>query len=78
VSADSHTELTRLSDEELRTRLSALVAEYSARVQAARLDGATPAEPLDRNTVTPTDVVLTARQMLDTFDIAAFELGMLG
>lgn len=78
MSTDPHTELATLSDEELRTRLSALVGEYSARVQAARLDGLAPAEPLDRNSVTPTDVVLTARQMLDTFDIAAFELGMLG
>jgi hypothetical protein len=67
-----------LSDAELRERLSALVAEYSARVQRAHVDGVAAAEPLDRNLVTPTDVVLTARQMLDTFDIAAFELGMLG
>jgi hypothetical protein len=67
-----------LSDDELRERLSALVAEYSARVQRAR-DAQEPApEPLDRAAVTPTDVVLTARHMLDAFDIAAFELGMLG
>jgi hypothetical protein len=67
-----------LSDVELRTQLSALVAEYGARVQQARANGTAPTEPLDRDMVTPTDVVLTARHMLDTFDIAAFELGMLG
>lgn len=67
-----------LTDDELRASLSALVAEYSSRVQRARLDGREAPEPLERNAVTPTDVVLTARHMLDTFDIAAFELGMLG
>jgi len=67
-----------LSDAELRRRLSELVAEYSSRVQVARSNGEAAAEPLDRDTLTPTDVVLTARHMLDTFDIAAFELGMLG
>jgi hypothetical protein len=67
-----------LTDAELRENLSALVAEYSARVQRTRDDGGVAPEPLDRRTVTPTDVVLTARGMLDTFDIAAFELGMLG
>jgi hypothetical protein len=68
----------QLSDAELRTQLSALVAEYSRRVQEARDAQEAAPEPLDRSAVTPTDVVLTARRMLDTFDIAAFELGMLG
>ena len=67
-----------LSDDALRAGLSELVAEYSSRVQRARLSGQVPPDPLDRKLVTPTDVVLTARGMLDTFDIAAFELGMLG
>jgi len=69
---------SELSDTELRSQLSALVAEYSRRVQDARDAEEAAPEPLDRSTVTPTDVVLTARHMLDTFDIAAFELGMLG
>jgi hypothetical protein len=67
-----------LSDAALRTQLTVLVAEYGGRVQEARANGETVAEPLDRDKVTPTDVVLTVRHMLDTFDIAAFELGMLG
>lgn len=67
-----------LTDAELRAGLSSLVAEYSRRAQAARMDGAVAPQPLDTRAVTPTDVVLTARAMLDAFDIAAFELGMLG
>lgn len=67
-----------LTDADLRGQLSALTAEFSRRYQAARLDGGAPPEPLDRDQVTPTDVILTARAMLDAFDIAAFELGMLG
>lgn len=67
-----------LTDAQLRAGLSSLVAEYSRRAQAARMDGVAAPDPLDARTVTPTDVVLTARGMLDTFDIAAFELGMLG
>lgn len=67
-----------LTDAELRAQLSALVAELSRRLQAAREDGGPAPEPLDRDVVTPTDVVLAARAMLDTFEIAAFELGMLG
>jgi hypothetical protein len=79
VSAVTETKsAAELSDGELREQLSALVAEFSRRVQAARDAQEAPPEPLDRGTVTPTDVVLTARHMLDTFDIAAFELGMLG
>jgi len=76
--AVSGIEAAALTDAQLRDCLSTLVVEYSRRVQSARLDDRTPAEPLDRDSVTPTDVVLTARRMLDTFDIAAFELGMLG
>jgi hypothetical protein len=67
-----------LDDAQLRERLSALVGEYSRRVQRAQEDRASIPEPLDRDAVTPTDVLLAARQMLDVFDIAAFELGMLG
>jgi hypothetical protein len=78
MSTATEMDIASLSDAELRGRLNVLVAEYSARVQRARTDGVAPAEPLDRDAVTPTDVVLTARHMLDTFDIAAFELGMLG
>jgi hypothetical protein len=70
--------IEQLPDAELRKRLSVLTAEYSRRVQAARLDRTAAPEPLDRELVTPTDTILTARAMLDAFDIAAFELGMLG
>jgi|GEM_PF-5370024 len=67
-----------LTDAELRDKLSALVAEYSRRAQTARMDATTAPQPLNPSVITPTDVVLTTRAMLDMFDIAAFELGMLG
>lgn len=72
------TDVTVLSDAQLRALLTTVVAEYASRAQRAHADGATPMEPLDPEGVTPTDVLVTARRMLDTFDIAAFELGMMG
>lgn len=70
-------DVRRLSDERLRALLTAAVAEYSARVQAAVDDGGRPADPLERDALTATDVLIAARHMLDTFDIAAFELAAL-
>lgn len=70
-------DLSGLSDAELRDLLGAAVGEYSRRVQAAVEDGRPPAEPLDRQALTATDVLIAARHMLDTFDIAAFELAAL-
>lgn len=60
-----------ISDAELQTLLAAAVRAYAARVeQLGRL------RPFPPDTVTATDVAVTATAMLEAVDVGVFELSM--
>ncbi|HLH67767.1 MAG TPA: hypothetical protein VKY90_01725 [Candidatus Dormibacteraeota bacterium] len=65
-----------VSDPSLQVLLAAAVRAYARRVQEAAPESTVPAPFPEPPGVTPTEVVLTVRQMLATLGIAPFELAI--
>jgi hypothetical protein len=67
-----------MSTQQLQCLFSAVVAEYSTRLQSAVGAGEDPFPPLQPDGgATATDIIVTVRNMLKVFEIAPFELSML-
>lgn len=71
-------EVERLSGKELQDLMGTIVHVYAERVQEA-IDDGEPIHPPMRSDgrASVTDMMITARRMLEEFNISAFELSML-